>query len=53
MRDLAWRVLFFVAERIRMIFLALAFLAASKALGGALLERFDPQPKEPEAMAQP
>jgi hypothetical protein len=53
MRDLAWRIFFFVAERIRMICLALALLAVAKSLGGAVLERFDPQPREPAAMAQP
>jgi hypothetical protein len=53
MREFGWRTLFFVAERIRMICLALALLALAKAFGGALLDRVDPQAKEPEAMAQP
>jgi hypothetical protein len=53
MRDFGWRTVFFVAERIRMIFLALALLAAARVVCGAVLDRFDPQPKEPGAMAQP
>jgi hypothetical protein len=55
MRHTFWRTCFFLAERIRMICLALALLAAWKAFGGALQPRLEEPPNGSEraAMAQP
>jgi hypothetical protein len=53
MRHTTWRLFFFIAERIRMICLALAFLAMWKAFGGALQPRPHTPANEPAAMAQP